>query len=317
MTSRIFHAAAIVSTGLLLMAARTPPSSSRDRWKNLGDVCNNANFTDSIVVDGVLIQTLANPEEGEGCIRATDDGKTFFRRKISQGSTFTFGQRAGDDGSIAAIKNGTDLTGRGKPDVLISAWSGGAHCCRTDYIFELLPFRLLGVLDARDADESHFAKLDNSGRYYYVSADYVFAYWHGSFAGSPVEPVILEYRDDKHGGGYHLALDKMRRPAPTQQEWDKALAAVKNDVALQRANMANDMRTDLWSEVLHLLYTGHSDLAWKFLQEAGPEAETDPDPDLRDFCTTLKASDYWRDLEPAITTMPKSCKRAQPPELRR
>jgi len=314
MTTRVLYAAAIASASLVLTAAmRTPPSPSHGHVKNPGDVCNNANFTDSIVVDGILIQTLANPEEGEGCIRATDDGKTLFRRKISQDSTFTFGQRAGDDGSIAAIKNGTDLTGRGKPNVLITAWSGGAHCCRTDYVFEVgPPFRLLGVINARDADESHFAKLDNSGRYYYVSADYVFAYWKGPFAGSPVEPVILAYRDDKHGGGYHLALDKMHRPAPTQQEWDKALAKVKNDLALGRANMANDMRTDLWNEVLHLLYTGHPDLAWKFLQEAGPEAETAPDPDLSDFCSTLKASDYWPDLEPTITNMPKACKRAEP-----
>lgn len=314
MTSRVLCAAAIASTSFVLTAAmRTPPSPSHDRVKNPGDVCNNAYFTDSIVVNGILIQTLATPDIGQGCIRATNDAKTLFRRKIIGDSTFTFGQRASEDGSIAVIPNGTDLTGHGTPDVLITAWSGGAHCCRTDYVFEVgPPFRLLGVIDARDADESHFAKLDNSDHYYYLTTDYVFAYWYGSFAGSPVEPVILEYRDDNKGGGFHLALDKMRRPAPTPQEWNSALTKVKNDLALKRANMVNDMRTDLWSEALHLLYTGHSDLAWKFIQEAGPEAQAAPDPDLSDFCSRLKTSDYWRDIATAIGGMPKACRRAEP-----
>ena len=310
MTSKIFYTA-IASTSFALMAAmRTPPSPQHDHGKNSADVCTTANFTNSVAVDGVAFETLSNPEQAEGCIRVWANGKIVFQRKIVYASTFTFGQRATDDGSIAAIRNGTNLTGRDAPDMLISAWSGGTHCCRTDFVFETRPVKLLGVIDARDAYESHFAKLDN-GRYYYLSADYVFAHWYGPFAGSPVEPVILEYRNDKNGGDFHLALEKMRQPAPTQQEWDKALAKVNNDLALKRANMANDMRTDLWSEVLHLIYTGDSDLAWKFLRDTGEEARTPPDPDLSDFCSTLKASDYWNDLAPSID-MPTACKKVRP-----
>lgn len=312
MTSRIFHVAFAASTSLVLMAGMRPPSPARDHGRNAGDVCNYAYFTNSVTVDGVIFQTLANPEESEGCIRAIESGKTVFQRKIVYASTFTFGQSAADDGSVAAIPDGTDLTGRGEPDLLISAWSRGAHCCRTDFVFETRPVKLLGVIDARDADESHFAKLDNSGRYYYISADYVFRYWNGPFAGSPVAPVILEYREDKHGGGFHLALDKMRRPPPTKQEWDDALAKVRSDITEKRADRVSDMRTDLWTEVLHLLYTGHSDLAWKFVEQAGSEAQTDPYPDLRDFCSTLKASDYWPDLAPTIANMPKACRSAKP-----
>ncbi len=296
----------------IAVATYALPSHAQDPVKQPHEICTRAYLTDSAVVAGISFQTFSNRADGESCIRATANGKTLFQRTLDNDSTFTLGQRASDDGSIAAIPNGTDLTGRGTPNVLISAWSGGAHCCRTDYVFELRPeLKLLGVILAQDADESHFAKLDNSDRYYYISADFVFAYWYGSFAGSPVEPVILEYREDQNGGGYHLALDKMRQPAPTKQEWDKALGGVKNDLALKRTNMVSDLRTDLWTEVLHLLYTGHSDLAWKFIKEAGPEAQTDHDPDLSDFCSTLKASDYWRDLKPTITNMPIACREAK------
>ncbi|HEY4009361.1 MAG TPA: hypothetical protein VGM11_04355 [Acidobacteriaceae bacterium] len=276
-------------------------------------ICTRRYLTDSALVSGVLFQTFENIANEQECIRAAANGKVLFQRTQDGYGPYTLGQKANKEGPIPTVPNGTDLTGRGRPDMLISAWSGGAHCCRTDYIFELRPqFKLLATIDARDADLSHFAKLDDTGLYYYLSEDYIFAYWYGSFAGSPVEPAILEYRDDKNGAGFHLAPDKMRQPAPTREDWDKAMSAVKNDLALKRKNMANDLRTDLWSEVLHLIYTGHSDLAWKFLSDAGPDAQTAPDPSLADFCSTLKASDYWRDLAPTIQNMPAACSSAKP-----
>lgn len=291
---------------------QTTASCAQDAVSHLREICTARYLTDSARVAGVLFQSFENQANGWTCVRATANSKVLFERTNGNDGAFTLGQKAADgEVPIPAIPNGTDLTGQGKPNMLISAWSGGAHCCRTDYVFESRPFKLLGVIHAEDADESHFAKLDESGRYYYISADFVFAYWYGSFAGSPVEPVILEYRDDEHGGGYHLAIDEMRQPAPTKEEWDKAMAEVKSDLALKRTNMVSGMRTDLWGEVLHLLYTGHSDLAWKFARDAGPEAQTGPDPDLSDFCSTLKASDYWRDLEPTVTSMPAVCRSAK------
>ncbi|HEX5283044.1 MAG TPA: hypothetical protein VFW30_02905 [Bryocella sp.] len=300
----------IVPVALTINAALYALSSrAQDPVKHPHEICTRAYLTDSAVVSGVLFQTFENDANGWTCVRASADGKLLFQRTNGNDGAFTLGQKADKEESIPAILNGADLTGRGRPDMLISAWSGGAHCCRTDYIFELRPrFRLLATINDQDADLSHFAQLDITGPYYYLSADYIFSYWYGSFAGSPVEPVILEYRDDKNGGGFHLSVEKMRQPPPSKQEWDKALAQVENDIANDPLNI----RTDLWHEVLHLLYTGQADLAWKFIDDASPAAQKHPAPDLSAFCSTLKESDYWRDLEPTITNMPKACREARP-----
>lgn len=291
-----------------ITATYAGPAHAQDPVAHPSEICTGHYLTDSALVSGVLFQTFENIAKEQECIRATTNGKVIFQRTDDGYGPYTLGQKADKHESILAIPNGTDLTGRGQPNMLVSAWSGGAHCCRTDYIFELRPrFRLLATINARDADLSHFTKLDNTGRYYYISADYIFAYWYGSFAGSPVEPVILEYRNDEHAGGFHLALNKMRQPVPTEQEWAKALETVRNDINGDTLNI----RTDLWSEVLHLLYTGHPDLAWKFVEQAGPKGQADPAPDLEAFCSTLKASDYWRDLAPTLINMPAACRNAK------
>lgn len=76
--------------------------------------------------------------------------------------------------------------------------------------------------------------------------------------------------------------------------------------------MVNFLPQDLWQEILDLLYTGHSDLAWKFLAEVGRKAQQNPYPDLADFCSTLKTSPYWSELEPTLKDVPKQCAAAEP-----
>lgn len=112
--------------------------------------------------------------------------------------------------------------------------------------------------------------------------------------------------------GFHLALDKMQRPAPTTDEWQKGLADVRHELTLEEKNMFNFLPQVLWKEVLDLIYTGHSDLAWKFLNEAGPKAQAGPYPDLATFCSKLKTSPYWPDLEPTLRDTPAACANAKP-----
>jgi hypothetical protein len=73
----------------------------------------------------------------------------------------------------------------------------------------------------------------------------------------------------------------------------------------------------LWNTVLDLIYTGHSDLAWKFINEAGPKAQPGTNATLADFCSVLKVSPYWPDLEPTVKDMPSACANAKPDEARR
>ena len=273
--------------------------------------CSQEHLKDTTRVGRFVFKSYKSDNDGS-CLQVALDGKVIFRRTLDSPQGYTLGQPANKKGKVPAIANGTDITGRGHPNVIVSLFTGGAHCCTVHYVFELAPdFKLLATLNAADTWPAYFADLDHNQHYYYLAEDWTFAYWYGPFAGSPYHSVVLYYVNDSKGGSFHLAIDKMQTPAPSPKEWQKALREVRHELLLERDNMANALPSYLWQEILGLIYTGHSDLAWKFLEEAGPEAQQGHYPDLADFCSQLKTSPYWPDLAPTLKNTPPACANAK------
>jgi len=225
-----------------------------------------------------------------------------YRLATDDGLTYRLGQAADSINKIPLVPNGSDLTGDGRPDMMITSWSGGAHCCFTHYIFELDPtFRLIATLNDGDTDFGHFEDLDHNGRYFYVTCE-IWSYWPASFAGSVSHKVILKWDKDR----FRLDLQRMKRPAPTPKQWKAALKKA-DDAADDRPSLG----VALWDTVLDLIYTGHSSLAWKFTGEVSPNVLKGNNPSLEDFCSMLKSSEYWPDLEPTLKNVPAECANAK------
>ncbi len=273
-------------------------------------LCAPAGLADSAKVDHYVFRTYESDDGA--CLEALRAGKIVYRRAGADVARYTLGQQEDPDNSIPAIPNGTDVTGRGQPDMIVSSYTGGAHCCTAHLLFELEPsFRLLATLNDADDDLAHFARLESDKRYAYFTADWTFAYWPACFACSPSAAVILRFQDDGHGGGFHLTLDKMQTPAPSAAKWNRELRAAQQ--AASQGDVNSIGRT-LWQPVLSLIYDGHSDLAWKFVDEAGPKAQQSPLPALADFCRLLKTSPYWPDLAPSLRDAPPACGAGAPQE---
>lgn len=271
--------------------------------------CSPQNLVDSVTVHGFVFRSYEHRDDGTACLEVVRGSAVLFRRTDAE--HYTLGQPGEPEVTGSQIVNGADITGRGHPDMVASEWTGGAHCCRADYVFELEPaFRLLAELDSADDDTAHFADPDGNHRYYFFTSDWTFAYWPGSFAGSPSAPVVLRFVDDAKGGSYHLALDKMRKPPPDAKEWSTEVQDARKTIASDA--MQVDSGTTVWNPMLNLIYQGHSDLAWKFLDQAWPTAVAGKQKWLGDFCSLLKSSPYWPDLGPSISTMPPACTAAKP-----
>ena len=196
--------------------------------------------------------------------------------------------------------------------MIVSVWTGGAHCCLIQYVFELRPkFRLLATINADDDDESHFADLDGNGRYYYLTADWTFAYWPSSFAGSPVAGITLRYAADDREGGYHLALDKMRKSAPTPAEWAKQVSTARE--VFRNVDVWEEPSTgEFWQILMDFIYSGNSQFAWRLFSEAWPAEVTKKDDWVESFCSILKASPYYSDLDKPLDGAPPACIAAKP-----
>ena len=273
--------------------------------ENPAQACAAKNQTDAATV-GAYQFTAYKSSDG-ACVQVTSAGKTVYSQSVDSFETFTLGQPGSAHDNIPVIRDGTDVTGRGQPDMIVSLFTGGAHCCTMHYIFELAPqFKLLATLNDSNDDMAHFER-EADGQYDYVTADWTFGYWPTCFACSPSEVVTLHWTDDAKGGGFHLATDKMQTPAPTTAEWNKELSAAQKVVA---AGDADSIGTTMWQTVLNLIYGGQSDQAWKFVDTLGPKAQQSPLPTLGDFCSLLKTSPYWSDLNPTLKDVPPACANA-------
>jgi hypothetical protein len=286
---------------------------AQDRTVNPTTACSQGHLTEVARVGQFVFRSYYNNNNYESCLQVIQSEKIIFTHAIISSGGHTLGQRGNNKLGVPTIANGTDITRRGRPNMIVSFHEGGAHCCTNDFVFELEPdFRLLATLNAQDTEMSYFADLDHNQHYYYLAEDWTFAGWLGSYVGSPFHSVILHYINDKNGGGFHLAIDKMKAPAPTSKEWQKALVDVRRVLLRRQSDVPYEIQSYLWQKVLDLIYTGHSDLAWKFLDEVGPEAQLGDNPKLEYFCSVLKSSPYWSDLEPTLKDIPPACANAKP-----
>jgi len=180
---------------------------------------------------------------------------------------------------------GTDITGSGGRELLITEFSGGAHCCFTYYLYAFDPsFHLLAKLDTADAGAS-FKNLDGKPGFEVVTADLTFAYWKTYYAASPKPRVVLDW----NGSDYVPSPTLMAAPAPSAG----TLQAEAVKVASSDMWTASDLNPALWREMLDLIYTGHADLAWAFFEEAWPQGREGQDAFLKDFKCQLATSPYW------------------------
>ncbi len=277
------------------------------------DVCYWENLNDAAMVAGFDFQAYKDIESGKACLqirRGSRDGAVIFRKTAESFGEYRLGQPGNAEHNIPKIANGTDITGRGRPDMIVTNWSGGSRCCFVHMIFELKPeVKQVARIDDGDGDLAHFVDLDGDGHYYYKGNDWTFAYWDASFEDSDAPVVVLRFVDDDHGGSYHLAMDKMRNPEPSPEQWKRASQEAGDAFA---GGSGDGIGSKLWSNMVNMIYTGHSTLAWKLFDETWPAQKEGKDKFLSDFCSQLKTSHYWADLEKTVEGTPPACSGAKP-----
>ena len=163
--------------------------------------------------------------------------------------------------------SGRDITGNGSPNLVVSNWTGGAHCCHFLQIFEL--GKDLKKLVAVEANSSSvlLVDLDHDGfpeiEFWDGAIDYQFA----SFAGSPGGRVVLKYQN----GVYVVASHLMKRPMPTAK---KIKHLKKVILGAFKKEETPDLPYVFLKTMMDLSYSGHLDLAFKLADETWPSEKT-------------------------------------------
>ena len=187
------------------------------------------------------------------------------------------------------LYSGRDITGKGIPNLVISNWTGGAHCCHFLHIFELgKKLKKLVTVEAYSSS-IRLVDLDKDGKpeieFWDGSIDYLFA----SFANSPSGRVVLKFKNNQ----YKVASNLMKKASLNQIQIKKLKIKLRDSF---RKEKSPELPYDFLNSIMDLSYSGHFDFAMKLASETWP---TDK-PGLLDFknkfTKALYDSLYWKDL---------------------
>lgn len=195
---------------------------------------------------------------------------------------------------------GKNLTGDGKPNLVLRTYSGGANCCTDVHVFELgEQFRHVARFDARNAEGVSFEDLDKNGILTVSMADWHYIDVIAPMIASPAPRITFRYRD----GCYQLAPDLMKKPAPAKEELKKFAQEIRQlfEQAQKKPEEADKILTrwnqeypvpQLWSKMLNLIYTGNENEALNLFEEAWPETFPGKQKALKRFNALVDGSPF-------------------------
>ncbi len=201
---------------------------------------------------------------------------------VTLGQT-TFDPSTGAGGRLRGAID--DLNGDGVPELLVFAFSGGAHCCYTVHLFELSsPPRLIAAIDAQNGlGLVEIPPPDpRAGQVCINLPDQSFDYWNAPHAASPMPSVLFRLRDHQ----LQVDLDRMLAPPPPADQLAATAAAVRQAMAPPGA----PLDPALWATMLSLIYSGQETFAWTFADQAWPPERPGKDAFLAEFRQLLARS---------------------------
>lgn len=148
------------------------------------------------------------------------------------------------------------ITGAAEPNIVVTSWSGGAHCCYTYNILELNnDLKTLATLPTRGS-QIEFISNGPNAPYDLVLYDTIFDYFYASFADSVSPKIYLKWNSNKFAFNHN----KMSKNY-SSLEFKKLLTQAEKDIA-KTQNLISVLKPSV-----DLLYSGNIELTQKFIHK--------------------------------------------------
>lgn len=172
---------------------------------------------------------------------------------------------------------GTDVTGNGKPDLVLRQWLGSAHGDSRYLVCELdgPNVREIAVIDGLLGVA--WDDVNGDGIPEVTGRDWAHRYFMGgSNAGSPRPMVVLSY--DRERAGFRLDREAMSRRPLSESEFSRLSVKYKEDI---RGHEGRRPPTEFVDTLFDLIYSGNGEQAWRLLEASWPEGARGDKEELR------------------------------------
>ncbi len=157
---------------------------------------------------------------------------------------------------------GTDVNADGVPDLVLTGWSGGAHCCFVTWVFSLGEECEVLAEIAGEHTEAAIRQADDDPALEFVVRDWALAYWPFDFAGSSSVEVVLDWQGGALQPSAPLTAAAVKLPA------DLDAQARQYAADPSWTGKAYDPICGLFATAQRLVYAGKADRAASFIADA-------------------------------------------------
>lgn len=187
------------------------------------------------------------------------------------------------------VYSGKDINGNKIPDLVLTNWTGGAHCCNFLSIFEMgKTFRKIVTVSGGsygfklvDLDKDKIPEIE----FWDNPIDYVFA----SFAHSAQGKTVLKFVNNQ----YRVAVPLMLTPVPNKKERYKIEKEISDE--FKKNNFPHPPYIFLMY-MMDLSYSGHFKLALEIAEKTWPSKFPGFKEFKKKFPECLNDSPYWKEF---------------------
>lgn len=174
----------------------------------------------------------------------------------------------------------SSFTDIASPEILITDFSGGAHCCFAQTLIRLKDGIEKIELPSAKHDTGQFLDIDHKSPMEFLVSDGSYAYWPDDFATSPFPDTIYQY--DKTCDCYQPSLDLTQKINTSDAE--KLSKEIKKNI-LQESVDWDDLKPRMYKLVLISAYSGYWERARTRLLRYWSKSKTNP-----------TATEIWNDV---------------------
>jgi hypothetical protein len=164
----------------------------------------------------------------------------------------------GEAGLVSAITvadpSGRDITGDGQPDLVVTDWSGGAHCCYSTTVYSVEPDMAAHEIFAANTGSCmvNFEDLDEDRRLELITCEDGWESDYCTFADAPFAPVVFAYSQTTRA--YVTATPRYRNRYT--QEIAESTKQAETEIEQRKGSDTGLDKCAVLAPVLPLLYTG-------------------------------------------------------------